>query len=83
MKERKEGVSDYIVKLFGSSHVVISARNGVLYEGVLVGKEHGYLVLRDCIVRGSKYTARVSYCLVNVDMIQHIHDKPLELKEQK
>jgi len=54
-----------------------------LYRRFKKGKERGYLVLRDCVVRGSKYTARASYCLINVDMIQHIHDKPLELKEQK
>jgi len=79
-KKRPRSLADFIAELVGS-YVIVAAKNGVIYEGTLVGKEHGFLVLRDVTVRGSKYVAKVDTLLLNPDIIQHIHGKPRELIE--
>jgi len=61
--------------------VVIASRNGVLYEGVLVGYAFGFLVLSPATIRGSKYTAKVDVVYVKLDMVQHVHPLPKELSE--
>jgi len=78
--KRTKNLADFIKQLIGE-HVVISSKNGVLYEGTLIDKDHGFLILKDAVVRGSKYTAKVSFLLVKPDVVQHIHSKPLELVE--
>jgi len=75
-------LADFIKQLIGES-VTIVARNGVIYEGVLVDKEHGFLILADATVRGAKYTAKVGFLLIKQDIIQHIHGPPKELAEIK
>jgi len=82
-KARKtKNLADFIRQMIGEN-VVIASKNGVLYEGILVNKEHGFLVLKDSTIRGSKYTAKVGFLLVKQDIIQHIHSKPQQLIENK
>jgi len=82
-KERKvRNLADFIKQLIGEK-VVIVARNGIIYEGTLIGKEHSFLILKDTAVKGSKYTAKVSTILIKPDIIQHIHESPKELTENK
>jgi len=83
IKKNKPSLADYVIRVFNTAHVHIVARNGIVYEGILVGKNYGFLVLRDVTIHGKKYVAKVSYCLVRPEIIQHIHPKPLELKEIK
>jgi len=78
--KKAKNLADFIKQLTGE-HIVISSKNGVIYEGILVDKDHGFLILKDAVVRGSKYTAKVSFLLVKSDVVQHIHSKPLELVE--
>jgi len=81
VKERArkaKNMADFIKQLIGEN-VTIVARNGVIYEGTLIDKDHGFLILKDAVIRGSKYTAKVSFLLVKPDVVQHIHSKPLEL----
>jgi len=73
------GLADFVRERVGS-YVTVVARNGVVYEGLLAGKEHGFLVLKNAVIRGSRWEARVSTVLVSVESIQHIHGPPLELK---
>jgi len=73
-------LADFIKQLIGEN-VTIVARNGIIYEGTLIDKDHGFLILKDAVVRGSKYTAKVSFLLVKPDIIQHIHGLPKELIE--
>jgi len=83
VKERAKkarNLAEFIKQLIGES-VTIVARNGIIYEGTLIDKDHGFLILKDAVIRGSKYTAKVSFLLVKPDIIQHIHSKPLELIE--
>jgi len=85
VKERArkaKNMANFIKQLIGEN-IVIVARNGVIYEGILVDKDHGFLILKDATIRGSKYTAKVGFLLVKQDIIQHIHSKPLELSENK
>jgi len=78
--KKAKNLADFIKQLIGEN-VTIVARNGIIYEGTLVNKDHGFLILKDAVVRGSKYTAKVSFLLVKPDVVQHIHSKPLELTE--
>jgi len=79
-KERRSpSIAEFISERVGT-YITIAARNGVIYEGMLAGKEHGFLILKNATVRGSKWVAKVSTVLVNIDAIQHIHGPPLELK---
>jgi len=83
VKERArkaKNLADFIKELIGE-HIVISSKNGVIYEGILIDKDHGFLILKDATIKGSKYMAKVRLLLVKQDIIQHIHSKPLELSE--
>ena len=73
------GLADFVRERVGS-YVTVVARNGVMYEGLLAGKEYGFLVLKNATIRGSRWEARVSTVLVSIENIQHIHGPPLELK---
>jgi len=79
-RKRSRSLADFIAEIVGS-YVIVAAKNGVIYEGTLAGKEHGFLILKDVTVRGSKYVAKVDTLLLNPDIIQHIHGKPKELIE--
>lgn len=78
--KRAKNLAEFIKQVIGEQVVIVS-RNGVIYEGTLVNKDHGFLILKDVVIRGSKHTAKVSFLLVKPDVIQHIHSKPLELVE--
>jgi len=85
IKERAKkarNLADFIKELIGE-HIIISSKNGVIYEGTLIGKDHGFLILADATVRGAKYTAKVGFLLIKQDIIQHIHGPPKELAENK
>jgi len=79
-RKRSKSLADFLKDVVGE-YVTVVSRNGVVYEGYVAGKDHGFLILRDAVVRGSKYVARVQVVLIKPDTIQHIHSKPLELKE--
>jgi len=78
----RESLAEFIVSNIGS-FVIISTKNGVIYEGTLIGKDHGFLILTNVIVRGSKYIAKVDKLLLNPDIIQHIHGKPIQVIEAR
>jgi len=78
--KKAKNLADFIKQLIGE-HVVIASKNGVIYEGTLIDKDHGFLILKDATVRGSKYTAKVSFLLVKPDIVQHIHGQVRELIE--
>jgi len=78
--KKAKNLADFIKQVIGE-HITIVARNGIIYEGIIVDKDHGFLILKDAIVRGSKHTAKVGFLLVKPDIIQHIHSKPIELTE--
>jgi len=79
---KAKNLAEFVKELIGE-HVTIVSRNGIIYEGILIDKDHGFLILKDATVRGSKYTASVSLLLVKQDIIQHIHSKPQQLIENK
>jgi len=78
--KKAKNLADFIKQLIGE-HIIIASKNGVLYEGTLVGKDHGFLILADATIRGSKYTAKVGFLLIRQDIIQHVHGQPRELIE--
>jgi len=80
VKKKAKNMAEFIKELIGEN-IVIVARNGIIYEGTLIDKDHGFLILKDVVIRGSKYTAKVSFLLVKPDVVQHIHSKPIELTE--
>lgn len=73
-----ENLVKFILRLFGNNNIHISTKNGVVYEGTLIGKEHGYLILKDAIIRNDKYITKVNYLLLKPDVIQHIYPKSIE-----
>jgi len=75
-------LAEFIKELIGE-RVVIASKSEVLYEGTLIDKNHGFLILKDTTIRGSKYTAKVSFLLVKPDAVLYIHSKPIELAENK
>jgi len=83
VKERirkAKNLAEFIKQLIGEQVIIVS-RNGVIYEGTLIDKNYGFLILKDAVVHGSKYTAKVSFLLIKPDTIQHIHGPPKELVE--
>jgi len=81
-EEKREKLSDFISVWCGFD-VVVSAKNGVVYYGKVVGFERGFLILRDAQVIGAKYVASTDSLLIDVSMIQHVHSKPKKLEKLK
>jgi len=73
-----ENLVKFILRLFNNDNIHISTKNGIVYEGTLIGKEHGYLILKDVIIRNDKYITKVNYLLLKPDVIQHIYPKSIE-----
>jgi len=82
VKKKAKNMTEFIKELIGEN-ITIVARNGIIYEGTLIDKDHGFLILKDAVVRGSKYIAKVGFLLVKPEVVQHIHSKPIELTENK
>lgn len=66
--------------LLTNKRITIQSAYGIIYEGVLCGRDGEFLILADAKVIGYKNIAHVDLLGVKIGIIQHVHLEPKKIE---
>ena len=77
VKKEKESIWDAFV----GKRIIIQAKAGLRYEGILVVVKDGYLLLTDATIVGKRFIVRTNLLTVHNTLIAHMHTEPTSVEE--
>lgn len=81
-KAEKEQKKRFIDLLIGKK-VIIQSRHGIIYEGILTGKDGDYYILAQAKIIGKNNITYVDLIGIKHNVIAHIHVEPKKIEPKE